>query len=184
MKSETDHTRKNRQSLYSTMINSKSKIFFLAAIAVFSIACSGSKKSATGHLYDYTPDNQQLYDTIIYLDKQFFDAYNTCDIHLSRYASFFSDSIEFYHDKGGLMTSKQAIIDATKRNVCGKVARELIEGSIEVYPIHNYGAVEIGLHRFHNNTEKPGTPSNIGKFVIVWQNHNQEWKITRIISLH
>ncbi len=131
----------------------------------------------------YKPDDQKLFDNIVYQDSVFFEAYNTCNVHLERYGTFFSDSIEFYHDQGGLMTSKQAIIDATKRNICGKVTRELVKNSIEVYPVKDYGAVEIGYHKFHNNTEKPGTPSNPGRFVIVWQHKNNEWKITRVISL-
>jgi hypothetical protein len=153
-------------------------IFFLVIILVF----MQSKLNAQSP--DYKPDDQKLYNTIVYMDSIFFDAYNTCNVNLDKYGAFFSDSIEFYHDKGGLMTSKQGIIDATKRNVCGKVTRELVKNSIEVYPIKDYGAVEIGYHKFHNNTEKPGTLSNPGRFVIIWQNKNNEWKITRVISLH
>lgn len=132
----------------------------------------------------YQPDDPALYATIVRLDSAFFTAYNTCDVNLDKYGAFFSDSIEFYHDKGGLMTSKQEIINATKRNVCGKVTRELVKGSIEVYPINNYGAVEIARHKFHNNTEKVGTPSAIGKMLLVWRRQNNGWKITRVVSLH
>ena len=116
------------------------------------------------------------------MDSVFFEAYNTCN--LDKQATIYSDSIEFYHDKGGLMTSKQDILDGTEKNICGKVTRELVKGSIEVYPINGYGAVEMGLHKFHNNTEKDGAQSNAGKFVIIWQNKNDDWKITRVISLH
>lgn len=129
-------------------------------------------------------DDQKLYDTIVKLDQEFFDAYNTCDKNLEKYGSFYSENIEFYHDQGGLMTSKADIIEGTKKNVCGKVTRELVKGSVEVYPIKNFGAIEIGFHKFHNNTQKKGTPSKAGRFVIVWQNTNNEWKITRVISIH
>ena len=129
------------------------------------------------------PD-QKLYDTIIKLDSEFFGAYNTCDVNLEKYGSFYSENIEFYHDQGGLTTSKTDIIEGTKKNICGKVTRELVKGSVEVYPIKNYGAIEIGFHKFHNNTQKKGTPSKAGRFVIVWQNTNNEWKITRVISIH
>ncbi|MBX7171434.1 MAG: nuclear transport factor 2 family protein [Pyrinomonadaceae bacterium] len=129
------------------------------------------------------PD-QKLYDTIIKLDSEFFGAYNTCDVNLEKYGSFYSENIEFYHDQGGLTTSKTDIVEGTKKNICGKVTRDLVKGSIEVYPIKNYGAIEIGFHKFHNNTQKKGTPSKAGRFVIVWQNTNNEWKITRVISIH
>lgn len=146
--------------------------------------CNTSKNTMYRLTKNYKPDNQQLYDTIYKLDSIFFGAYNTCNLNLEKYSSFFSENIEFYHDKGGLMTSKQDIIDATQKNICGKVTRELIKGSVEVYPIKNFGAIEIGLHKFHNNQEPNGTISKIGRFLIVWENKNNEWKIKRVVSLH
>jgi hypothetical protein len=46
---------------------------------------------------------------------------------------------------------KTRILDATKQNICGKVT-ELVKGSVVVYSI-KIMAVEIGLHKFHNNQE-------------------------------
>ena len=115
------------------------------------------------------------------MDKEFFGAYNNCD--LEKQADIYADNIEFFHDKAGLMTSKQEIIDGTERNICGKVTRELIKGSVEVYPIADYGAVQIGFHKFHNNQE-PDAPSIPSKFIIMWKNNNDDWKITKVISLH
>jgi hypothetical protein len=46
-------------------------------------------------------------------------------------AAIYADSLEFYHDKGGLMTSKQAS-GRYERNICGKVTRELVKGSISI----------------------------------------------------
>jgi ketosteroid isomerase-like protein len=132
---------------------------------------------------NYEPDDLMLYKTIIALDSAFFEAYNHCDVSLEKYSSFYSDSIEFYHDKGGFTNSKQEIIEGTKKNVCGKVTRELIEGSIEVYPIKNYGAIEMGLHRFHNKAEPDSNPK-IGRFTVIWKKENSGWKITKVISLH
>lgn len=123
----------------------------------------------------------KLYQTISNLDSTFFNAYNTCDI--AKQAEFYSDSIEFYHDKGGLTTSKQQILEAIKKNICGKVTRELVKGSIEVSPIPGYGAVEIGMHMFHNNQEKDQIP-HPSRFVIIWRNKDGRWTITRVISLH
>jgi hypothetical protein len=97
---------------------------------------------------------------------------------------FYSDSIEFYHDQAGLITSKEIILEATKENICGKINRELVEGSIEVYPIQGFGAIEIGMHRFVNINAEKETSGITGKFVFVWQKENEEWKIRRVISLH
>ncbi len=134
-------------------------------------------------LFSFTvhAQSKELYKAIVQMDSVFFHAYNTCDI--ATQASVYSDSIEFYHDKGGLMTSKKDILDATKKNICGKVTRELVKGSIEVYPINGYGAVEMGLHKFHNNQEKNAVPK-ASKFIIIWQNKDDKWIISRVISLH
>ncbi|WP_309297654.1 serine hydrolase [Neptunitalea chrysea] len=130
---------------------------------------------------EYIPVDKELYDTIIKMDKEFFDAYNNCN--LEKQTDIYSDDIEFYHDKGGLMTSKQDIIEGTKRNICGKVTRTLIKESVEIYPINNYGAVQIGFHKFHNNQE-PNAESIPVKFILVWHNQNGKWKITKVVSLH
>jgi hypothetical protein len=131
----------------------------------------------------YEPDDPQLYQAILKQDSLFFQAYNTCSDNLALYASYYSDSMEFYHDKSGLSTSKTAIVDATKKNICGKVTRELVKGSVEVYPIRDFGAIEIGYHLFHNK-EEPNAVPHPGRFVIVWQHQGELWKITRVISLH
>lgn len=156
-------------------------IYTFLLVAIFFLSCNSKKQDEVNATREYIPDNKELYNKIIEMDSIFFDAYNNCD--LKKQASIYSDDIEFYHDKGGLMTSKQGIIDGTEKNICGKVTRELIKGSIEVYPIKDYGAVEIGFHKFHNNQE-PDTPSHPGKFIIMWQHLNNHWKITKVISLH
>lgn len=128
----------------------------------------------------YVPDSRELYDEIVKMDSIFLTAYNNCDLETMR--SMFSDSLEFYHDKGGLSTSKKEMMDALRNNICDKVTRELMPGSIEVYPIPNYGAVEIGYHRFHNLVEK--SISRPGKFVTIWQKKGDKWQMSRVISLH
>lgn len=116
------------------------------------------------------------------MDSVLFGAYNICD--LTTMADCFSSDIEFYHDQGGLMANKDSIMAATKKNICGKVTRVLIEGSIEVYPIKGYGAIEMGQHYFINNQEPPPAHPSIGKFVHTWKKEGDKWRITRVISLH
>jgi Domain of unknown function (DUF4440) len=130
----------------------------------------------------YVPEPQALYDTIVRMDSLYFDTYNHCK--LETMTSMTSDSLEFYHDRGGLMTSKTAYIESIKNNICGKVTRELMPGSIEVYPIKGYGAVEIGFHRFHNNQEAGGVTSRVSKFIVIWHNKDGRWQVARVVSLH
>jgi hypothetical protein len=131
--------------------------------------------------YKYVPESKELYAKIVHMDSLLFNAYNSCDTETQ--AKIFSDNLEFYHDKGGLTTSKKDLLDAIKRNICGKVTRVLVPGSIEVYPIAGYGAVEIGLHRFINHQENNHL-SKPDKFICVWQQKGDSWQVTRVISLH
>ncbi|MDB5137547.1 MAG: nuclear transport factor 2 family protein [Mucilaginibacter sp.] len=144
---------------------------------VFSITASAQSQGG----YAYKTSDQKLYDTIIHMDSVYFNAYNTCD--MDKQAAIYADSIEFYHDKGGLMTSKKDILDAIKKNICGKVTRVLVKGSVEVYPIAGFGAVEIGLHQFINHAESE-IPSKADKFIVIWRLRNNKWQITRVVSLH
>lgn len=160
----------------------KNILILICFIALVFSSCLTNKKATSNYIYQ--PDDQQLHDTIVKLDSLFFAAYNTCNLNLETYASFYADSIEFYHDKGGLMNVKEEIVASTKKNVCGKVSRELVKGSIEVYPIKDYGAIEMGLHKFHNNTDASSNNARAGKFIIIWQHKNNQWKITKVVSLH
>ncbi len=124
------------------------------------------------------PAPDSLFQTIQSLDTQLFDAYNHCD--LQKLGSLVTEDLEFYHDKTGLAVGRQALVDAVKKNICGKVTRQLVPGTLEVYPIATYGAVEIGVHRFHH----PGNDADVGeaKFVMLWRNKDGVWQITRVIS--
>jgi hypothetical protein len=152
---------------------------FLALFAsiVISVTASAQNKDS----YTYKPESVELYNTILHMDSVYFNAYNTCD--MDKQAAIYADSVEFYHDKGGLMTSKKDLLDAIKKNICGKVTRELVKGSVEVYPIAGFGAVEIGLHKFINHAESE-TASKPDKFIVIWRLRNDKWQITRVVSLH
>jgi len=126
-------------------------------------------------------DPKSLYDSIAMMDAKWEDAYNNCKLDVME--EIISEDLEFYHDQGGLLTSKQKLNEALKVNICGKVTRELKKGSLEVYEIKGYGAVEMGLHAFHNSKE-PNAPSHYSKFVHIWKRENGNWQITRVISLH
>jgi hypothetical protein len=127
------------------------------------------------------PMPSSLYDSIVAMDTKWEDAYNHCKLDVME--EIISEDLEFYHDQGGLMTSKKKLNEALKNNICGKVKRELKKGSIEVYPIFGFGAVEMGMHGFHS-INATGSPDHYAKFVHIWKRENGKWRITRVISLH
>ncbi|MGA2752595.1 MAG: nuclear transport factor 2 family protein [Terracidiphilus sp.] len=124
------------------------------------------------------PETDDLYKTVAALDTALFDAYNRCDI--PRLGFMIDENLEFYHDQTGLSVGRQPFLDAIKANICGKVHRELVPGTLEVYPLKGYGAVEVGVHRFTH----PSDPTSLGeaKFVTLWQLKGGQWKMTRAIS--
>ena len=114
------------------------------------------------------------------LDAALFDAYNHCD--LEKFASFFVDDVEFYHDQGGVTLGQKALTDSIKKNICGRVTRELVPGTLQVYYMKGYGALEVGLHRFHHPGHDDTEPVGEGKFIHLWRYKDGAWKITRVIS--
>ncbi|HEV3484089.1 MAG TPA: nuclear transport factor 2 family protein [Vicinamibacterales bacterium] len=121
-----------------------------------------------------------LYDEIARLDREMFAAFNAHDI--DKVASYFDERLEFYHDTGGVLSYADAIggmrSNFEKNN---GLRRDLVEGSLEVYPIRDYGAVEIGAHRFCH-VENGRNDCGVFKFVHVWQKQPGGWKITRVVS--
>ncbi len=123
---------------------------------------------------------EQLNKAVASLDAALFDTYNRCE--LDKFAAFFTEDVEFYHDQTGLSAGKAALIGALKNNICGKVTRELVPGTLQVYPIKGYGAVEMGVHRFHHPGHEDTEGVGEGRFIHLWQYKDSAWKITRVIS--
>ena len=137
--------------------------------------------AAPAHINPQTaPATDALFQTIQSLDTQLFDAYNHCD--LEKLGSLLANDLEFYHDKTGLSRGRAALVEGVKNNICGKVTRELVPGTLEVYPIADYGAVEIGVHRFHHPGHETAESVGEAKFIHLWQKKDGAWKVTRVIS--
>ena len=84
-----------------------------------------------------------LFDQLAQLDTHLFDAFNRCEQpgQLERHAGFFAEGVEFYHDQGGVTWSRAEMIANTQKHVCGKFRRELVPGSLRVYPLKDFGAL-------------------------------------------
>ena len=148
--------------------------FFLPAILLIVTSLASAQ---TAH----DPSAQgSLYKEIAHMDSVLFNAFNTRDTN--QFKIMFTPDLEFFHDKGGLTGYDQTIefMRSTTKNNNG-LKRELVKGSLEVYPIPGYGAMEIGSHTFcHNENGKQDCGSF--KFVHIWQKKDGEWKISRVVS--
>jgi hypothetical protein len=129
------------------------------------------------------PSGDALFAAIGAMDTKLFDAYNRCD--LDTLGNLVSDDLEFYHDQTGLSTGRKIFIESIKNNICGKVHRDLVASSLEVYPLHGYGAVEIGEHVFCDSRKMskcdPAT-AGAAKFTMLWRYQAGTWQLTRVIS--
>jgi hypothetical protein len=131
------------------------------------------------------PGGAALTDTVRGLDTKLFDAYNRCD--LDTLSAMVSEDLEFYHDVTGLSRGRDVFLTAIKNNICGKVHRDLVAGTMEVYPLAHFGAVEIGQHVFCDPRQTPvcdPKTAGIAKFVTLWRFADGKWQITRVISFN
>lgn len=126
-----------------------------------------------------TPD---LFTTIHKLDSELFDAFNRCSdpSELARNETFFAPELEFYHDNAGVTWSRDSMIANTRQNACGKYTRELVEHTFAVSPIHDFGAISTGTHRFCQIAT--GSCDGEAEFVMVWRNQGGQWVVTRALS--
>ena len=122
----------------------------------------------------------ELYQQVAKLDAEMFAAFNAHDV--DRLMFYFADNLEFYHDKGGLANFTQ-----TKEGFARlfaqspDITRTLVPGSLEVYPVKNYGAMHIATQRFCH-VENGRNDCGNSKFVMVWQQQGGTWRITRVVS--
>ncbi|MFC0776350.1 nuclear transport factor 2 family protein [Terrimonas alba] len=156
----------------------KPKSFTLVLFLLAAMVVAGLRTNAQSG--QHTAGNQELYEEISEQDSLLFNAFNKRDIDL--FKTMFTEDLEFYHDKGGLTGYEHTINFLKTTAQCNnQLKRELVKGSLEVYPIPGYGAMEIGMHRFchlENGKQDCGT----FKFVHIWQKKDNQWKITRVIS--
>lgn len=134
-----------------------------------------------------TPDTD-LYKSIQKNDSLLFNiGFNTCDI--SQFENLVSDDFEFYHDKSGITNSKKAFLESIKNGLCQseyKPQRELLQGTMEVFPLENngilYGAIQMGRHRFFETHNGKKQYESTARFTHVWILKNGKWEFLRGLS--
>ncbi|MEZ4877685.1 MAG: nuclear transport factor 2 family protein [Flavobacterium sp.] len=126
------------------------------------------------------PTTPELFKEIEKMDTLLFDAFN--NQNMAQFKPLFTEDLEWYQDNGGLIpyeTVFENLENTFKKE--DKLTRQLVKGSLEVHPIKDYGAIQIGVHQFRhieNGKEEIGT----FKFVMLWKKTNDKWQISRVIS--
>jgi hypothetical protein len=127
----------------------------------------------------------EITNAIYHHDSLFWVAYNACDVE--KMASYFTEDVEFYHDKGGPTFTLAKFKESMRTGLCGKpewrLRREAIAGTVKAFPLHNYGGLISGEHIFYiNENGKKEFLDGYGKFTQLWQYKDGRWKMSRILS--
>jgi hypothetical protein len=130
---------------------------------------------------DEIKDQAGLDKAVTALDTKLFDAYNHCD--LKTFDSLLADDVEFYHDQGGVTLGRQKLTESVKNNICtGDTQRVLVPGTLKIYYMKGYGAIEIGVHRFLHPKTEAANGTGEASFVQLWQYKDGNWKLARVLS--
>ena len=130
---------------------------------------------------DEIRNQADLDKAITALDTKLFDAYNHCD--LKTFDSLLADDVEFYHDQGGVTLGRQKLTESIKNNICtGDPQRVLVPGTLKIYYMKGYGAIEMGVHRFIHPKTEATNGTGEASFVQLWQYKDGNWKLTRVLS--
>lgn len=163
----------------------KKRILTILLVTMFAITTCIGQNNTKQNVKKSLPavaKQTDVYKEIAKVDSAMFYAFNNCDS--VEYKKYLADDLEFYHDLGGLhfLTEEmQSVKEMCDRNA--HIRRALIKGTLEVYKLGDFGAVEIGVHRiFHTNKGEIEHISGDYKFIHVWQKKDGVWKLKRIIS--
>ena len=156
----------------------------LLALLSLPILAHGSENSmpvaASAVAATMPTDPAALRELVADLDRQMFAAYNAHDV--DGLMSMFATDLEFYHDNGGLLGWEQVKAGFTSVFANNKdIWRELVPGTLEVYPIKDYGAIQIGAHRLCH-TEDGKADCGTFRFVQLWRLKDGAWKVARDVS--
>lgn len=117
--------------------------------------------------------------TIVREDRRMADAYNAHDA--DRLMAVFAPDLEFIHDTGGVLDHAQVATGFRRVFANNPDIRRDLVGELEIYPVKDFGAIEIGAHRFCH-TERGKLDCGTFRFVQVWREAAGAWQIARVVS--
>ena len=123
-------------------------------------------------------EEQALFALILSKDTAMFEAFNSCKGEAVK--EYIDEDVEFFHDLDGLSIGSAIIEEAVNTSICGNFTRQLLQHTMEVWPIPGYGAVQTGKHTFTN--VGADRPHGIARFMHIWQQEGDTWRITRVVS--
>ncbi|MEO6348123.1 MAG: nuclear transport factor 2 family protein [Aquaticitalea sp.] len=137
-------------------------------------------------------EDSEVFKTLKTKDSLLFNVgFNECD--LDQFKNLTTEDLEFYHDENGVLNTNEEFINVMANGICKKdnpykARRELVEGSLQVFPMYDngklYGAVQNGEHKFYERFEGTEKAGSTAKFSQLWVLEDNQWKIKCIYSFN
>ncbi len=152
----------------------------ILAVAIGLTSFTGQHGAASTKNRPDTLISGPLYNEIAHMDSLQFDAFNARNI--DQLKQYFDPGLELYQDNIGVRNYQQTVDAFTSLFKMDYVlARKLVPGSMEVYPIKDYGAIQTGQHTF-SHVENGQQQKATYKFMQLWQKKNGVWRVTREVT--
>jgi hypothetical protein len=152
------------------------KLFSGAAAACLLAASTGAMAGPA------EPARARLEAEITAADARLFGGLNNRDIAPMKEG--FSPRLEFYHDRSGVTgyADNIAIFEKNFRSP-GRLRREAMPETVEVFPAGPDHAMHVGKHRFCNKpSEQEPEGCSVYRFAMVWEREGGQWKLLRVLS--
>jgi ketosteroid isomerase-like protein len=159
------------------------RLLLLTAVLSSVVTCAA--RAASPPQSDVAPRSGEagtspLFQAIASADAALSAAFNAHDV--DGLMASFTDDLEFFHDTDGLQKYAEVRRSFAALFAQGNgIRRELVAETLRVYPLKDYGAIELGQHRFchlENGSNECGT----FEFVHVWKITKGKWQIARVVS--
>lgn len=159
------------------------KLLISTYLIMLTLSAQAQETPAEDPIADYS--QAELEREVLAVDNAMFEsAFGGCDADFLK--KVYPDDHEFYHDiVGAQHDSEEFWIGLFDDEFCTEkpIKRELVEGSHEVYPMHNYGALVYGENRYYVKNENGEYKlDDTGKYMHLWRLNDGQWELTRAIS--
>jgi hypothetical protein len=138
----------------------------LAAVCVALAACASTANRSTR--------DREVTRSILHEDARLTEAYNNCELQTLH--RMFAVNSTMYLASGRI----QSPVDEARDTFCGKWQRQVVPGSLHVYPVNAAAAIQVGEQRIcslHMRT----CDTRPSEFVAVWLFCDLHWQITELI---
>lgn len=120
--------------------------------------------------------------------RLFAAAFDACDA--DKAAAMTTEDMEFFHDKDGKSASSRADFRRSVAALCENgrkggwhLRRELVEDTLQVFPLQDDRALEMGDHRFHERgADGVERWTGQARFIQIWRRVDGQWQAERVIS--